>query len=463
MTSSELYATLNISFSALAFLLHIGGDPIMYTSKTAQPKKFGSHVSTFKKRSSFGGKPARPVFGGGFNNSRPRFGGSRFGSSHPKSGGGKRRGDRIDVSRFIKKAEQVAEKAYLPKYNFSDFPFNPQLHKNIIRAGYLSPRPIQDQAIPTLLEGRDVFGMANTGTGKTAAFLLPLIEKIAKTKGQNKKETVLIMAPTRDLALQIEQDFKKLAFGLGMFSVSCVGGLPIMKQIREIQMGVSFIIGTPGRLRDLLDRKVIDLSVCRSVVLDEADRMLDMGFRDDMLYIIGKTPKERQMLFFSATLSPDIKKLTEQYLKDPVFISVVSGETAKNIEQDVVRYKGKDEQLAKLHEVLKKDGSDKVLIFREMKHSVDALTKELAHAGFKVGCIHGDKRSRERIRTLDLFKQDKITILIATDVAARGLDIPDVTHVINFDVPQTYDTYVHRIGRTGRSGKKGQALTFVPA
>jgi superfamily II DNA/RNA helicase len=304
--------------------------------------------------------------------------------------------------------------------------------------------------------------MANTGTGKTAAFLLPLIEKISKTKGQNKRETVLIMAPTRELALQIEADFKKLSFGFGMFSVACVGGLPIMKQIREIQMGVSFVIGTPGRLRDLLDKKILDLSNTHSVVLDEADRMLDMGFRDDMLYIIGKTPKERQMLFFSATLSPDIKKLTEQYLKDPVFISVISGETAKNIEQDVIRYKGKDEQLAKLHEVLKKDGSDKVLIFREMKHSVDALNKELAHAGFKVGCIHGDKRSRDRIRTLDLFKQDKITILIATDVAARGLDIPDVTHVINFDVPQTYDTYVHRIGRTGRAGKKGQALTFVP-
>jgi superfamily II DNA/RNA helicase len=305
--------------------------------------------------------------------------------------------------------------------------------------------------------------MANTGTGKTAAFLLPLIEKIAQTKGQKKRETVLIMAPTRELALQIESDFKNLAFGLGMFSASCVGGLPISKQIREIKMGVSFVIGTPGRLRDLIDQKVLDLSTCRSVVLDEADRMLDMGFRDDMLYIIGKTPKEgRQTLFFSATLSPDIKKLTEQYLVDPIFISVISGETAKNIDQDVIRYRGKDEQLAKLHEVLQEDASEKVLIFREMKHSVDTLAKELSRAGFKVGGIHGDKRSRERIRILDDFKKDKINVLIATDVAARGLDIPDVTHVINFDVPQTYDTYVHRIGRTGRSGKKGTALTFVP-
>jgi ATP-dependent RNA helicase RhlE len=424
----------------------------MYKTNSTNPKKFGG-ASRFGAR-----KPARPQGrAGGFHSSRPRFGGGR--PSHKRPG----RGERIDFSRFIKKAIHVEERPYVSKHTFSDFPFNPQLHKNIAKAGYIHPRPIQDQSIPTVLEGKDVFGMANTGTGKTAAFLLPLIEKIAKTKGMNKRETVLIMAPTRELALQIDDEFKKLAFGFGMFSVPCVGGLPIMKQIREIKLGVSFVIGTPGRLRDLIEKKVLDLSTCHSVVLDEADRMLDMGFRDDMVYIIGKTNKERQTLFFSATLSPEIKKLTGEYLKDPIFISVISGETAKNIDQDVVRYKTKEEKLAKLHEVLIKDGSDKVLIFREMKHSVDTLAKELAHAGFKVGGIHGDKRSRERIRILDSFKKDQINILIATDVAARGLDIPDVTHVINYDVPQTYDTYVHRIGRTGRSGKKGSALTFVPA
>jgi ATP-dependent RNA helicase RhlE len=424
----------------------------MYKPNSKNPSKFGHRPSRFSVR-----KPAPTgASRGRVNNSRPSF---------KRSGGGNKRGrgERIDFSRFIKKGTLVTEKAYVSKHTFSDFPFHAQLHKNIARAGYIHPRPIQDQSIPTTLKGRDVFGMANTGTGKTAAFLLPLIEKIVKTKGKNMREKVLIMAPTRELALQIEADFKNLAFGFGMFSVACVGGLPISKQIREIQMGVSFIIGTPGRLRDLLDRKVLELSTCRSVVLDEADRMLDMGFRDEMVYIIGKTAKERQTLFFSATLSPDIKKLTEKYLNDPVFISVISGETAKNIDQDVIRYRGKDEQMDKLHDVLKKDGSDKVLIFREMKHSVDTLAKELAQRGFKVGGIHGDKRSRERIRILDSFKHDKINILIATDVAARGLDIPDVTHVINYDVPQTYDTYIHRIGRTGRAGKKGTALTFVPA
>jgi len=426
----------------------------MYRTNSTAPKKFGSHTSTFRAKPRFG-SGTKKIFS---NNSRPTFK-SKFGGNKSNK---RSRGERIDFSRFIKKGIHTEEKPYVSKHTFADFPFNAQLHKNIAKAGYIHPRPIQDQSIHAILEHRDVFGMANTGTGKTAAFLLPLIEKISKTKGQNKRETVLIMAPTRELALQIESDFKNLAFGFGMFSVACVGGLPIMRQIGEIKRGVSFVIGTPGRLRDLLDRKVLDLSTCHSVVLDEADRMLDMGFRDDMVYIIGKTAKEKQTLFFSATLSSEIKKLTEQYLKEPIFISVISGETAKNIDQDIVRTRSKEEKLEKLHEVLKRDGSDKVLIFREMKHSVDTLAKELAHFGFKVGAIHGDKRSRERIRILDSFKKDHINVLIATDVAARGLDIPDVTHVINYDVPQTYDTYVHRIGRTGRSGKKGTALTFVP-
>jgi superfamily II DNA/RNA helicase len=411
-------------------------------------------VGKFNTHSRFKGR--KPNYHNKRSNS-PQRGHRQGGSSNKRS-----RGERIDFSRFVKKNVYVPEVPYVSKHTFADFPFSAHLHENIASAGFAVPRPIQDQAIPTVLEGKDVFGMANTGTGKTAAFLLPLIEKIYKTKGQRKKEMVLIMAPTRELALQIETDFKRLAFGFGMFSVACVGGLPILKQIREIKLGVSFVIGTPGRLRDLIDRKVLDLANCRSVVLDEADRMLDMGFREDMVYIIGKTSKERQTLFFSATLSPEIRKLTEQYLKEPVFISVISGETLKNIDQDVVRVRSKEEKLQKLHEVLKKEGSDKVLIFREMKHSVDSLAKELSQFGFKVGAIHGNKRSRERIRTLDSFKKDRINVLIATDVAARGLDIPDVTHVINYDVPQTYDTYVHRIGRTGRSGKKGTALTFVP-
>src|SRR3989344_4136013 len=205
----------------------------MYTRHSGSPSKLGRRAPSFR--------------------GRPRF---------QKKNNKKSRGERIDLSRFVKKNVYIEEKPYVFKHGFADFPFHSQIHKNIARAGYESPRPIQDQAMFSILEGKDVFGLANTGTGKTAAFLLPLIEKISKTKGMNKKETVLIMAPTRELALQIESDFKNLAFGFGMFSVACVGGLPIMRQIGEIRRGVSFVIGTPGRLRDLIEKKVLDLSTC---------------------------------------------------------------------------------------------------------------------------------------------------------------------------------------------------------
>lgn len=444
--------------------------------KSSGPRKSSHAIGGGSYR--FGGTgskpaPSRPAYKGGgsahaasfssrpkpsFNVSTRPFrgkGGAGFGGGR---GRGKARGERIDFSRFIQKAVYVEEKPYVSKHTFADFPFDAHLKKNIEKKGYVSPRPIQDQSIPSVLEGKDVFGMANTGTGKTAAFLLPLVDKVMK----NKSEKVLVLAPTRELAIQIEEELRSLATGTGFYGVCVVGGMPINKQINEIKRGVSFVIGTPGRVTDLIKRKILDLSNYRSVVLDEADRMLDMGFREDMVSILGKMHADRQTLFFSATLSPEIKKLTNDFLKDPVFISVIKGETAKNIDQDVVRVKT-EQKFDKLCEVLKEEGTDKILIFREMKHAVDTLTKDLHKAGFKVGCIHGDKRSRERLRTLDLFKKDQINILIATDVAARGLDIPDVTHVINYDVPQTYDTYVHRIGRTGRAGKKGTALTFVPA
>jgi ATP-dependent RNA helicase RhlE len=402
--------------------------------------------------------PSRGGFSGG---PRKSFGGNRRGGSGG-GGGGRRgggfRGERIDFSRFVKKAEKVEEKAYVPTHTFNDFPFSEQLKKNIAKKGFVHPTPIQDQSILPIIEGRDFFGLANTGTGKTGAFILPLIDRVAK----DKKQKVLIMAPTRELAQQIEVEFRALSFFMQTFSVSAVGGMPIDKQIREIKRGVSFVIGTPGRIVDLVKRKALDLSQYSNIVLDEADRMLDMGFRDDMLFILKNCAPERQTLFFSATLSTEIKKITEQYLKNPLFISVVKSETSKNIDQDIVRAT-RGEKIDVLHNILIKDGSDKVLIFRETKRSVDELEKELKTRGFKIAGIHGDKRNRERMRTLEAFKKGEINILIATDVAARGLDIPNVTHVINYDIPNDYDTYVHRIGRTGRAGNKGNSITFVPA
>ena len=432
------------------------------SSFSARPSTGGRSFSSSSSRPSSGGGAG--FSRGGFSSSGPRksFGGNRRsggGGGGGRSGGrGGFRGERIDFARFVKKAEKVEEKAYVPTNTFNDFAFSDQLKKNIAKKGFVNPTPIQDQSINHILDGRDFFGLANTGTGKTGAFILPLIEKVSK----NKNQKVLIMAPTRELAQQIEVEFRALSFFLQIFSVGAVGGMPIDKQIREIRRGVNFIIGTPGRIVDLVKRNALDLSTVSNIVLDEADRMLDMGFRDDMLYILKHCAPQRQTLFFSATLSPEIKKMTSEYLKDPLFVTVVKGETSKNIDQDVVRA-GRGEKVDVLHNILIKEGSDKVLIFRETKRSVDELEKELKDRGFKVAGIHGDKRNRERMRTLEFFKAGTVNVLIATDVAARGLDIPNVTHVINFDIPNDYDTYVHRIGRTGRAGNKGNALTFIPA
>lgn len=418
-----------------------------FHTKTAFNKVNKSSISKTKK--SFGSFSKLTSFG------RLKFGGAKrsFSKSKRKRG---RSVNKIDYSRFISKAVFKEEKPYESKHHFIDFPFVDKLQNNITRKGYISPRPIQDQSIPVILEGKDVFGLANTGTGKTAAFLLPFINKVM----QDKNEKVLVLAPTRELAIQIEEELRSLAFGSGLFGVSLVGGLPINRQIAEVKRGVSFVIGTPGRVMDVINRKILDLSNYKNIVLDEADRMLDMGFRDDMITILNKTHQNRQTLFFSATLSDDIKVLTSKFLKNPVFISVIKGETSRNVDQDVVRI-NKENKFPKLCEILTSEGTDKILIFREMKYAVDELEKELRGKGFKAAGIHGDKRSRERLRTLADFKEGKLNILIATDVAARGLDIPNVSHVINYDIPQNYDTYVHRIGRTGRGDKKGHALTFV--
>ena len=416
-------------------------------------------------RPSFGGSRSKPFGGKTAFAGKPAFGKSSFssrgntGSRKPQGRGG-RRGpsfERIDVSRFIRKAEKVEMKPYVATHTFADFPFDPILQENIAKKGFTNPMPIQDQAIRTVLEGKDLFGLANTGTGKTAAFLLPLIQKVIEDRSQK----IIILAPTRELALQIEEELFQITPGLRIYGGIAVGGLPIGKQIAAIKRGINFLVGTPGRVKDLIDRKIISLNTFQTIVLDEADRMLDMGFRDEMEDIMKGMPEGRHTLFFSATLSPEIKKLSEKFLSHPTFISVVIRDTSKNVDQDVIRAK-REEKIDKLHNVLIEKDSEKVLIFRETKRDVDKLEAELKARGFKVAGIHGDKRSRERIRTLDSFKENKIQALIATDVAARGLDIPNVTHVINYDLPQSYDTYVHRIGRTGRGNQTGKALTFVP-
>ena len=422
-----------------------------YSSRSNRPSG-GNHGGA-----SFGNRSTRPSSGGSRSGSgRPSFGGNRGGGGRNKR---KSSYERIDVSRFISKSTVVEkEEIYLPTHTFGDFKIDTKLKLAIANKNYIYPSPIQDKSIPHALEGRDILGIADTGTGKTAAFLIPILNKILK----DKNETAIIIAPTRELATQIEVEFNDFARGMRIFSVVCVGGMPITAQIRNLRRECNVVIGTPGRLLDLVKRGEINLSSTRSVVLDEADRMLDMGFINDITFLLEKTPDDRQGFFFSATLPKPIEKLIERFASDPVKVMVKTRETSKNVEQDVIRLARGEDKIDALCDLLSKENEfKKVLIFSEMKHSVEKLSNELVKRGFKSGSIHGDKRQNDRQRTLTKFRNNELNILVATDVAARGLDIPEVTHVINYEIPQTYDTYIHRIGRTGRASKKGVALTFV--
>ncbi|MES3030850.1 MAG: DEAD/DEAH box helicase [Patescibacteria group bacterium] len=389
---------------------------------------------------------------------------SRFGSRPSFHGGPSRSrnrgpvGENISHSRFINKATITEEvEHFVPDHAFADFVIEENLKRGIIAKGYTLPTPIQDRSIPHILKGQDIVGIANTGTGKTAAFLIPLIDKVLK----NRKHKVLIVVPTRELAIQIQNELTGFTKGMKIFSVCCVGGAYIGKQLSELRYNNEFIIGTPGRLKDLIERKAIMLNQFQTIVLDEADRMLDMGFVNDMRFLMAGMPKPRHTLFFSATLSPEIERLIGEFLHEPVRISVKTRDTSKNIEQDIVRVSRGMNKIDVLRELLLREDFNKVIIFGRTKHGVEKLSRALIEKGFKAESIHGDKNHGQRQRALGNFKTNLSQILVATDVAARGLDIPDVSHVINFDLPATYDDYVHRIGRTGRANKKGKALTFV--
>ena len=346
---------------------------------------------------------------------------------------------------------------FVPEHKFGDFQIDERLKANILIKGYSLPTPIQDRIIPYILKGNDVVGIANTGTGKTAAFLVPLINKVLLSP----VEQVLIVVPTRELALQIQDELKGFTKQMKLFSVCCVGGASIGRQISELRYKNNFIIGTPGRLKDLIERKNINLSQFKTVVLDEADRMLDMGFVNDMRYMMSRMPRPRHTLFFSATMSREIEGLIKEFLHEPVSVSVKTQDTSKNVDQDIIRIAQNTTKIDVLYDLLIKPEFAKVLVFGRTKHGVEKLSRVLEERGFKVASIHGNKNQSGRQRALAAFKEGKLQILVETDVAARGLDIVDVSHVINFDIPATYDDYVHRIGRTGRAGKTGKALTFV--
>jgi superfamily II DNA/RNA helicase len=404
---------------------------------------------------------SRPSNGGGRSNSRPSVSGNgRPGFNRGRGGGSRGPAKKyINPAKFINKATPKAEEiAYVSEHKFSDFAFSEQLKQNIIKKGYINTTSIQDQAIQPILEGKDVIGLANTGTGKTAAFLLPIIDH---QLGENYRPSVLIIAPTRELAQQIDDEFRSFATGLNLYSAVVVGGVPADRQIRDLKRRPHFIIGTPGRLKDMITRRHIDLRNVNTLVLDEADRMLDMGFLPDIRSIVSQTPENRQTLFFSATITPEITALTSTFLKSPVTISVRTSETSEHVEQDVIEARDKTHKVELLTEMLRGDAYEKVLVFGETKFGVQRLSDHLDNSGIPSIAIHGNKNQSQRARALKQFKDGRVRVMVATDVAARGLDIPNVSHVINFDTPQNYEDYIHRIGRTGRAGASGHAHTFI--
>lgn len=428
--------------------------------------------------------PARTGQGGYNNSSRPsysserpqgRFGGNRSRFSGSRSGGSRygqgrpaprkrhlfHPDDLFDPSNFMVKRH---EKTEWETHQFSDedrlalndLKVHPELINNLKKKGFTELTPIQQAVIPRIQKGEEIVGLANTGTGKTAAFLIPLINRSLESEG-----VVLIMAPTRELAVQINAEFNDLKTGSNLRSVLVIGGAPMYSQIRDLKHWPDFIIGTPGRIKDLSNKGLIPIKNIKNFVLDEADRMLDMGFIGDIRFLLQQRPDDAQTSFFSATLNKKVSQLLKEFSKDPQIISVIQQQTNINIDQKLEYYKTDEERLEKLSEMLKNNDFYKTIIFVRTKIGADKLDYKLSRMGHKVAAIHGDKRQSQRQNVLNSFRQDRIHHLIATDVAARGLDIQDVSHVINYDPPMTKEDYIHRIGRTGRANKQGFAITFV--
>ena len=367
-----------------------------------------------------------------------------------------------NIHEFIRKANvkntQVSPTQLVEEILFSSLNLPESLKSTIARHGYVNLTPIQAQGIPAIRAGKDVIGIANTGTGKTAAFLIPLVENILKDYTYK----ALIISPTRELALQTRDELRKFSGNMPIFSTLCIGQSSMQMQISGLRHNPHVVVGTPGRIKDLINRSVLKLNKFKMIILDETDQMLDMGFIHDIKEIISHLPKERQSLFFSATVSPAISNLISSFVKNPVTVSVKTQETLSNIKQDLVRLDKKiGAKMEKLSSLLKQEEFKKVLVFGRTKHGVERISRNLFQKGFKVTSIHGNKAQFQRQQAIRMFKEDVVKIMVATDVAARGLDIANVSHVINYDIPQTYEDYIHRIGRTGRANLSGIALTFV--
>jgi len=341
----------------------------------------------------------------------------------------------------------------------------PPLRRALAAEGYVSPTPIQEQCIPHLLSGRDLLGTAQTGTGKTAAFTLPLLQRLSRNTGRPRKGTprALILAPTRELAAQIGDSIGTYGRFMRLSHTVVFGGVKQFHQVRALNRGVDVLVATPGRLLDLMQQGFIHLDEVGVFVLDEVDRMLDMGFLPDIKRVLARIPAKRQTLFFSATMAPKMEALAQTMVSNPVRVAIAPEAPAvERIEQKVL-FVGKGEKHALLASLLNDPGIGKALVFTQMKHVANRVVDKLSSAGIHGAAIHGNKSQAARTRALDGFKQGRFRVLVATDVAARGLDVDDITHVINFDLPVEAETYVHRIGRTARAGADGDAISFCSA
>ena len=348
---------------------------------------------------------------------------------------------------------------------FIDFGLAAPLTKTLDELGYTTPTPIQAQAIPMLLEGHDLLGIAQTGTGKTAAFTLPLLHMLnaSQKEGQRPAKSVrgLILAPTRELAVQIADSVREYGKLLGLRSVHVLGGVPINKQIRQLEKGTDILIATPGRLEDLMQQKAVTLNHVTHLILDEADQMLDMGFIHALKRIARALPKERQTLLFSATMPTEIEKLAQDFLRTPKKVSVAPvSSTAERVNQSAYFVKQKDKAVL-LARLLKDREVQRSIVFTRTKHGANRLVGQLDKANLDAVAIHGNKTQNQRQKALNAFREGQCLILVATDVAARGIDIPEVSHVFNFDLPEVPEQYVHRIGRTARAGRSGEAVSLI--
>ncbi|MBK6523012.1 MAG: DEAD/DEAH box helicase [Sphingobacteriaceae bacterium] len=330
------------------------------------------------------------------------------------------------------------------------------------KIGYNTPTPIQERSIPPILEGKDIFGCAQTGTGKTAAFALPILQLLQnkKTEGSKRVIKALVLAPTRELALQISESFTSYSKNLELSHTTVFGGVSQHLQVKDLKKGVDILIATPGRLLDLMQQGFINLNSIEFFVLDEADRMLDMGFINDIKKVIAKLPAKKQTLFFSATVAPDILKLANTLLKNPVSVSVDRVSSTATLVEQSVYYVNREDKRSLLKHVLKNSQIEHALVFTRTKRGADKVAKELNSNGIKAEAIHGNKSQNARERALKGFKNRTIRVLVATDIASRGIDVDKLSHVINYEIPEQAETYVHRIGRTGRAGSSGIALSF---